>query len=99
VRWLAGGGSSAGRSSTELLDCSMKTMNEPVCRPAADGLAWVVGWADSWTNAGLWPGKFPLLFISVSFFFFCIYFLCCFSYLTFKFVLQILNLGVLLKQN
>jgi hypothetical protein len=44
-------------------------MNEPVCRPVADGLAWVVGWADSWTSAGLRPGKslFTIFFFFYSF--------------------------------
>jgi hypothetical protein len=58
VRRLVGGGSNDGRSSTELLDCSRKTMTKGYVGPVLVGR---VGWV---ATAGLRPGNFFSLFFS-----------------------------------
>jgi hypothetical protein len=73
-----GGGGESGvyRSSTELLPSSRLKTTKTVWWL---GLALIVGWANSWTNAGLRPGKSPSLFFSSSISFLFFSFLFCFG--------------------
>jgi hypothetical protein len=83
VRRLAGGGSKAGRSSTELLDCSGKTMTK--------------GYAGQWLVGQVLVGcglvSPPPYFFLLLFLFFSFIFCFLFSFLTqfFYFDLQVLN--------
>jgi hypothetical protein len=59
-----GGGSNAWQRSTELLLSSGLKATETVWWL---GLALIMGWANSWTSAGLRPGKWFSLFFSTLF--------------------------------